>query len=219
MGQEIDLLAKYPKTKRDVGLRAVEKSEYDRMVARNFDYDFFDGDRRYGYGGYHYHPRFWSEVVKDIIEFYNLTPESKVLDVGCGKGFLVHDLTVALSSENIFGVDISNYAIDNSKNEVRKNLKLANATSLPFETDSFDLVISINTLHNLAGEDIKQAFYEVSRVAKKDVFVTVDAYRTKEEKLMMEQWNLTAQTILSVDDWKLFFKSVNYHGDFYWFMP
>lgn len=219
MGQEIDLLAKYPKTKRDVELRAAEKSEHDRIVARNYGYDFFDGDRRFGYGGYHYHPRFWSEVVQDIIKFYNLTPESKVLDVGCGKGFLVYDLTVALSSEHIFGVDISNYAINNCKTEVSKNLKIGNATKLPFETDTFDLVISINTLHNLAGEDIKQAFYEVSRVTKKHAFITVDAYRTKEEKLLMDQWNLTALTILSVDDWKLFFKSVNYQGDFYWFMP
>ena len=219
MGQEINLLDKYPKSKRDVSSRGNEKTDNDRMIARKFDKDFFDGDRRHGYGGFEYHPRFWSEVVVDIANRYNLDSNSRVLDVGCAKGFLVYDLSLLLNSTEIRGIDISEYAISHGKEEIKANLQVADARSLPFQDNEFDLVISINTLHNFDGGELDQAFMEVERVSKKNSFITVDAYENEEQKLMMEQWNLTALTIKSTRGWKTYFEKVGYTGDYYWFMP
>ena len=145
--------------------------------------------------------------------------ESSVLDVGCGKGFMLYDLYQMIPGIKLSGVDISEYAINNSKLEVRNLLKVGNAKKLPFSSKSFDIVISINTIHNLEKEECAIALKEISRVSKKHSFITVDAYRNNEEKKRMFEWNLTAKTIMSVEDWILFFKKVDYQGDYYWFIP
>ena len=219
MGKEIDLLNKYPKTKRNLSERAEAKTEEDRAIARKFEKDFFDGDRKHGYGGFYYNPRFWKDVVEDFRDYWNLNSDSSVLDVGCGKGFMLYDLVKLLPGINIAGVDISNYAIENSVESIKPFLKVANATSLPYEDKSFDVVISINTIHNLEEEDLIISLKEIERVSKKFSFITVDAYNNDLEKERMFQWNLTAKTIKSVSDWKEFFIKNNYNGDFYWFTP
>lgn len=219
MGSEIDLLSNYPKTNRDVNSRIKEKTEEGRRIGRLFGKDFFDGDRRYGYGGYNYNPRFWQPVVPTFQDYYKLTAEHKVLDVGCGKGFMLHDFMKLIPGISVAGIDISDYAISNSMEEVSPFLQVGNARELPFEDKSFDLVVSITTVHNLNRADCKLALSEMERVSKKGKFVTVDAYRNEEERKRMGMWNLTALTYMSVDDWKQFFKEAGYSGDYYWFIP
>lgn len=219
MGQEINLLSKYPKSKRNLDERSAVKNEKIRSIARKFGKEFFDGDRNYGYGGFNYHPKFWQPVVPDFINYWNLDDSKSLLDVGCAKGFMLYDLKLKIPGLKIQGIDISKYAIENSKEDVRKYLSVANATNLPFPDNSFDVVISINTIHNLDEENCGKALREISRVSKKNSFITVDAYRNDIEREQMFKWNLTAKTIMSVEKWKEFFKKHNYNGDYYWFIP
>ena len=219
MGQEIDLLANYPKTKRDPLARGVEKTEADRAIARRFGKEFFDGDRKHGYGGFNYLPRFWQPVVPAFRDFWKLDAASSVLDVGCAKGFMLHDMASLIPGITVCGVDISSYAVANAIDDMRPHLQVADARSLPFADNSFDVVISINTIHNLNRDDCATALREIERVRRHHAFVTVDAYHNEEEKERMFAWNLTAQTIMSVDEWKRFFTQAGYGGDYYWFVP
>jgi ubiquinone/menaquinone biosynthesis C-methylase UbiE len=219
MGKEIDLLIKYPKVKRDLTKRLETKTEEVRLVARKFDKEFFDGERKFGYGGFSYNPRYWSEVVKDFRDYYNLNNGSKILDVGCAKGFMLYDFYKLNPNLDLYGIDISKYAIDNSVSEIKHKLQVANARKLPYEDSFFDLVISINTIHNLDKIECATALQEISRVSKKNAFLTVDAYRNNEDKQRMDAWNLTAKTIMSVDDWIKFFEKNQYKGDYFWFIP
>jgi SAM-dependent methyltransferase len=219
MGQEIDLLVNYPKTKRNVEERCNSKTEEDRRIARKFGKEYFDGDRRYGYGGYSYHPRFWQPVIPAFKKHFNLTSSSFVLDVGCGKGFMLHDMVQLIPGITVRGIDISEYAAANAIDDMKPHIQVANATKLPFDDKSFDVVISINTVHNLNRRDCAQALREIERVSKDKSFITVDAYRNEKEKAAMMAWNLTARTVMHVDEWKDFFKKVGYSGDYYWFIP
>ena len=219
MGQEIDLLKNYPKTKRDLTQRGNEKTEEDRAIARQFGEAFFDGDRRHGYGGFSYNARFWQPVVPTFQEHFGLTGSSSLLDVGCAKGFMLHDLMTLIPGITVRGIDLSDYAIENSIESVRDFVSVADARKLPFEDNSFDVVISVNTVHNLEKEDCGKALQEIERVSRGKSFITVDAYRTDEEYERMQAWNLTAKTILHVDEWKAFFKEIGYTGDYYWFIP
>lgn len=219
MGIEIDLMINYPKTKRDTDSRMITKTGEDRRIARMFGKDFFDGDRKYGYGGYNYNPRFWQPVVSTLKEYYKLTSDSAILDVGCGKGFMLYDFMQLIPDIRVAGVDISEYAIANAKEEVKSFLQVANAKELPFEDKSFDLVISVTTVHNLDREGCRKALKEIERVGRQHKFITVDAYRDEEEKKRMDAWNLTALTYMHVDEWKVFFKEAGYTGDYYWFIP
>ncbi|KPF99821.1 methyltransferase type 11 [Rhodopseudomonas sp. AAP120] len=219
MGQEIDLLVNYPRTKRNVDERGQTKSEEDRAVARKFGKEFFDGDRRHGYGGFGYIPRFWQPVIPTFQSHFGLTASSSVLDVGCAKGFMLHDMAELIPGITVKGVDISDYAIDHAIDDMKPHVSVASATRLPFADKSFDVVISINTVHNLVRDDCATALREIERVARKGAFITVDAYRDEEEKRRMMAWNLTAQTIMHVDEWTAFFAEIGYTGDYYWFIP
>jgi len=219
MGKEIDLLKNYPKAKRDLTQRLESKTEEVRSVARKFDKEFFDGERKFGYGGFSYNPKYWSDVVKDFIDYYNLVDGSKILDVGCAKGFMLYDFYKRNPNLDLYGIDVSKYAIDNSVPEIKNKLKVANATNLPFEDNYFDLVISINTVHNLDKIECATALSEISRVSKKNAFLTVDAFNNEDEEKRMYAWNLTAKTIMSVDEWIKFFDQKNYEGDYFWFIP
>jgi SAM-dependent methyltransferase len=219
MGKEINLLKKYPKAERNLDLRLEQKDENTRLIARKFGKDFFDGERKFGYGGFSYNPKYWHGVVDDMIKYWGLNKESSLLDVGCAKGFMLYDFQKKLPGISYQGIDLSEYAISNGLEEVRKNLRVADAKNIPFMDNSFDVVISINTIHNLDRENCKKALKEIQRVSKKNCFVTVDAFRNQEEEKRMQAWNLTAKTIMSVDEWKLFFKEAGYEGDYYWFIP
>jgi SAM-dependent methyltransferase len=219
MGQEIDLLENYPRTKRNVEERGATKTEDVRRVAKQFGKDFFDGDRQYGYGGFKYFPRFWQPVIPTFQKHFGLTSKSSLLDVGCAKGFMLHDLLELIPDITVSGVDVSDYAIAHAMDDIKSKVQVANASDLPFADNSFDVVIAINTIHNLDRDDCAQALREIERVSRKGSFITVDAYRNDEEKERMFAWNLTAKTIMSVDEWVAFFKEVGYTGDYFWFIP
>jgi len=219
VGQEIDLMRNYPKTKRDAKARGESKTAEDRALAREFGRAFFDGERSHGYGGFNYHPRFWEPVISDFRNHWNLSAGDSVLDVGCAKGFMLFDMQRLIPGLQVHGVDVSDYAIENAKEEVRDHCQVASAVDLPFDDNSMDVVISITTVHNLDGDDLVKALREIERVACRGSFITVDAYRDDEEKEAMYAWNLTAKTIMHVDEWKQLFADVGYTGDYYWFMP
>ena len=219
MIKEINLLKKYPKTKRDLSKRGNEKTEEDRIIARRFDKEFFDGDRKNGYGGYYYNSKFWTEVVKDFSNFYKLKNGSKILDIGCGKGFMLFDFMKLNPNFVLEGIDISEYAITNAVPEVKKFLKIGDAKSLPYDDNSFDLVISINTTHNLEINQCKKALSEMERVSRKDKYLIVDAYSNEIEKDRIFAWNLTAKTILSTNEWISLFEEAGYTGHYYWYEP
>jgi SAM-dependent methyltransferase len=219
MGQEIDLMANYPKSKRNVDARGMEKTAADRALAREFGKAFFDGERSHGYGGFHYNSRFWQPVIPTFKQHFNLTSSSSVLDVGCAKGFMLYDMQQGIPGIELAGIDVSEYAIEQAKPEVKDLLKVADARELPFADNSFDVVISITTLHNLEVDELAVSLQEIERVKKRGSFITVDAYRNEEEEQRMKAWNLTAKTMMHVDQWKAFFKEVGYTGDYYWFIP
>lgn len=219
MGQKIDLLAHYPRANRNLKERGEQKTEEDRAIARRFGREFFDGDRRHGYGGYSYHPRFWTPVVPTFQEHFGLTPQSSVLDVGSGKGFMMHDIALKIPGITIKGIDISEYGVSNTIESMRAHVQVASADNLPFKDNSFDLVVSINTIHNLELKACKKALKEIERVSRGKSFITVDAYRSEEERDRMMAWNLTARTIFHADEWENLFYEVGYTGDYYWFIP
>ena len=215
---EINLMDRYPVSPRPIEERGNTITEEHRSVARQFGKDFFDGDRLYGYGGYGYHPKFWTETVKRFRDHYNLAPDAKILDVGCAKGPMLFDFKRIMPECTIAGVDISEYAIENALDEVRPYVSVADAKDLPFEDNSFDLVICINTVHNLPLEECKQAIREIERVSKGNSFITQDAWHNEAERANMQKWNLTALTYMHVDDWVKLFDEVGYTGDYYWFI-
>lgn len=214
---EINLMDQYPRTKRSLAQRQ-EVTAADRALACEFGKDYFDGERKHGYGGYRYHPRFWQGVVRRFRDHYRLADDASVLDVGCGKGFMLFDFKQLMPNLRIAGIDVSPYALENALPEVRPFLRLGNARELPFPDRSFDLIIAINTVHNLEREDCKQALREIQRVSRRHTFIVVDAWRTPDQERLLREWVLTARTYCHVDDWEAMFREVGYTGDYYWFM-
>lgn len=219
MGKEINLLKNYPYTKRDINGRLLSKTSQDRKIAQKFGKDFFDGSRSHGYGGFSYNSKYWGPVVPTFKKHWGIKGGDYLLDVGCAKGFMLYDLLELIPKLNVLGIDISKYAIDNAKAEVKDYCKVANATNLPFDDKSIDFTISITTLHNLDEKALAIALLEIERVTKRGSFITLDAYRNNEEKERMEAWNLTAKTVMHVNTWKEFLNDVGYSGDYYWFIP
>ena len=219
MGIEIDLMANYPKPNRDVNGRAESKSDADRALARRFGEEFFDGDRSHGYGGFSYNSRFWEPVVPTFKDHWDMQSGNSLLDVGCAKGFMMYDFHRLIPGLIVEGIDISDYAIENGMEEMKPYLKVASADDLPYEDNSFDYTISITTVHNFDRDGVINALQELERVSRKGSFITVDAYTNDDEKQRMLAWNLTAKTILHVDEWKELFNEAVYSGDYFWFMP
>ena len=219
MGIEIDLMANYPKPNRDVNGRAESKSDADRALARRFGEEFFDGDRSHGYGGFSYNSRFWEPVVPTFKDHWDMQSGNSLLDVGCAKGFMMYDFHRLIPGLIVEGIDISDYAIENGMEEMKPYLKVASADDLPYEDNSFDYTISITTVHNFDRDGVINALQELERVSRKGSFITVDAYTNDDEKQRMLAWNLTAKTILHVDEWKELFDEADYSGDYFWFMP
>lgn len=210
----IDFLsAVHKSTKRDYLGRVNEfpKAEAAKL-AKKFDFDYWDGDRKVGYGGYTYDGR-WRTVADPIVEHYNLKPGDRILDVGCGKAFLLYDFTQAIPGVEVAGIDISEYGIAHAKEEVRPFLKACSATELPFEDNSFDLVISINTLHNLYCFELDGALREIERVGKGNKYIVVESYRNEAEKANLLYWQLTCESFYTPDEWQWWFDRCGYTGD------
>src|SRR5262245_7174157 len=157
----INLLDRYPRSSRPIEERGRLVTASHRAVARQFGRDYFDGDRLHGYGGYSYHPRFWQPTVRRIRDHYQLADDASILDIGCAKGFMLHDFQELMPRATLAGLDVSRYALDNAIASVRPSLRLGSADELPFADGSFDLVISINTIHNLPLERCKRALREM----------------------------------------------------------
>ena len=204
---------KYPVPKNRFTER-INPSPEDKLIAKKFGKDFFDGDRRHGYGGFNYDPKYWTKTVELFISTYNLTKDNTVLDIGCGKGFMLVDLLKALPNLKVSGIDISNYAIENAHDLVKDRIQVANSSNLPFKDSSFDLVISINTIHNLDEEGCIKSLQEIERVKKKHSYIVVDGWETEDEKRDLNSWVLTAETILKTSDWEMLFEKGGYTGDY-----
>lgn len=211
---EINLLSSFSYIKRNIKERKKNKSQKTILESKKFGRNYFDGPRKFGYGGYYYDGR-WKAVAKRIVKEYRLKKGSKVLDVGCGKGFLVKDLLDL--GIDAYGLDISEYAVKNCENEVRCKIHLGNASNLPFASNTFDFVISINCIHNLDHKNCIKALKEITRVAKSNkCFVQVDSYNNKQEKSLLQDWVLTAVTYYQPKKWVKLFKDSGYKGDWYW---
>jgi ubiquinone/menaquinone biosynthesis C-methylase UbiE len=202
---------------RDYDRRAREKTPDVIRIARQFGKDFFDGERKYGYGSFKYDGR-WKTVVKRMRDYYRLPDDADILDIGCAKGFMLHDFKELMPDCTVDGIDVSHYAIENAMPSVKSFLKIASADSLPYPDKSFDLVISVNSVHNLPVERLKVALREIERVCRGHSYITVDAWRNEQEKENLFKWVLTAETMLHVDEWKKLFGEVGYRGDYFWFI-
>ncbi len=212
--REVNLLDNYPRAKRPIAEREQAVMQ-QRAVAQRFDREYFDGDRTQGYGGYRYDGR-WISVAKRIREFYGLKAGDRILDIGCAKGFLLHDLAEVVNGVAIAGLDISEYALANALPDVRPYLIRGTADALPFPDGSFDVVISINTIHNLELDRCRQALREIERVSRRYKYIQVDSWCNEEQRRNFERWVLTAQTYFEPDGWRQLFADAAYTGDYYW---
>ena len=184
------------------------------VISKKYGFDYWDGDRKYGYGGYKYIKGYHSALAKKLIKDYSLNNQSKILDIGCGKGFLLYEIKKIIKNITIYGLDISKYAKANAKIEIKNNIKIWDINKkLNFDSKSFDLVISINTLHNLKLQNLNQCFQEIERIGKSK-FVCVESYRNEKEQFNLQCWALTAETLIDVDSWKWLFKNSGYTGDY-----
>lgn len=205
-------------TNRDY-LARVNDQEYPKAkaatLAKQWGFDYWDGDRRINYGGYRYIEGRWEKVAKLMAEHYKLKPGDKILDIGCGKGFLLYDFTKVIPDIDIYGIDISQYAIDNCKEEISSSLQVAKCTNLPYEDNYFDFVFSINTFHNLHNSELERAINEMNRVSKSNAqYICVESYRNEQEKENLLYWQVTCEQFCTPNDWEWWWTKLGYKGDY-----
>ncbi len=210
----VDFLSTVHKsTRRDYRQRVLEHDKAEcAEIACQFGRDYWDGERHVGYGGYRYDGR-WRPVAEAMASHFQLKPGANILDVGCGKGFLLYELSQVVPNARVVGIDISQYAIDNSKEEIRDHLRVGTAAELPFETGEFDFVYSINTLHNLYNYELWSALREIERVGRGARHIVVETYRTEREKVNLMYWQLTCRAFLTPREWEWLFQQTGYTGD------
>jgi protein-L-isoaspartate(D-aspartate) O-methyltransferase len=211
---EIDFVTSLHKsTKRDYIGRVNEADKAEcAAIAKRFGKDYWDGDRKYGYGGYRYDGR-WRSVAERMAEHYCLKPDDKILDVGCGKGFLLYEFTQVVPGIEIAGIDISDYAIENAKPEIKAFLKCGLAQELPYEDKAFDFVYSLTTLHNLYIYDVKAAIQHIERVSRGKSYIMVESYRDEREKANLLYWQLTCESFNTPQEWEWLFREWGYTED------
>jgi ubiquinone/menaquinone biosynthesis C-methylase UbiE len=215
---ELDFMSEaHNSSKRDY-LQRVNDKDFPKYkaaeLAKKWGFDYWDGDRRINYGGYKYIEGRWEKIARKIINHYKLKPGDKVLDIGCGKGFLLYDILKLQPAIEVYGIDISQYAISNCKTEIKDNLTLGSASKLPYENNFFDLVISINTLHNLYTYELELALQEIERVGKKNKYICVESYKTETQKMNLLYWQVTCESFYTPTEWLWWFKKSKYSGDF-----
>jgi SAM-dependent methyltransferase len=215
LGERIDFTQTlHSSTKRDYVARVVEFDKATSAeVASRFGQEYWDGERQYGYGGYRYDGR-WRPIAERMAKHYNLKPGMRVLDVGVGKGFLLYEFTQVVPGLEVAGLDISAYGIENSKEEVRSALTLGTAAKLPYADKSFDLVLTLGTLHNLGIEDLWSAVSEIERVGRGGKYIMVESFRNQAEKANLLYWQLTCKSFYSTEDWEWLYRKIGYTGDY-----
>jgi protein-L-isoaspartate(D-aspartate) O-methyltransferase len=200
-------------TKRDYLARVTERDKAEvAELAIQYDYDYWDGSRQTGYGGYKYDGR-WRKVADAMIDLYGIKPGMRILDVGCGKGFLLHDFLEACPGLEVAGIDVSRYALDHAMEKVKPHIKLGSAAKLPWPDDHFDFILSINALHNLYVYDLWSAFKEIERVGRGSKYLCVEAYRNEREKVNLMYWQLTCRAFHTPAEWEWIFQQTGYSGD------
>ena len=212
---ELDFIQQlHASTKRDYVARVTEHDKATcAEIAKRFDKDYWDGARHVGYGGYRYDGR-WRPIAERLAAHYGLKRGDRVLDVGCGKGFLLYEFTQVVPGLEVAGIDVSSYAVENSKEEVRPFLRTGHARELPYDQGSFDLVVSLGTLHNLYIFDLYRAIKEIDRVGRRgNKYIMVESYRNEREKMNLLYWQLTCESFFSTEEWRWIFESVGYSGD------
>lgn len=213
--EQIDFfLPLHRKTKRDYVGRVTEfpKAEAAKK-ARQWGADYWDGDRKFGYGGYRYDGR-WLPVAQEMARHYGVKAGDRILDVGCGKGYLLHEFTRAVPGVEVAGLDISDYAIEHAKDEVKPFLRQGHAKELPFPDKSFDLVVTNTTLHNLYAYELHPALREIERVGRRHKYICVESYRNEEEKANLLYWQLTCESFYTPEEWRWWFELTGYTGDY-----
>ena len=214
---EIDFMSVLHKSTQRDYLARVNDPDFPKAkaaeLAKQFDADYWDGDRRICYGGYRYLEGRWEKVARAMVEHYELPAKPKILDIGCGKGFLLFDFLKAIPDAEVYGIDISPYAIANSKEEIRDRLQVGSATALPWPDNHFDLVISINTFHCLHAYDLDPALREVERVGKTNKYLCVESWRNQAEKANLLYWQVTCEAFNTPEAWHWWFKQTGYSGD------
>ena len=201
-------------TQRDYVARMNDEKVKCMKKAKEYEYDYWDGDRRYGYGGYKFIPGRWKPVAEKLINEYSLTNQSKILDVGCGKAFLLKELKLLLPELDVVGIDISEHGLNNAPLELRDSLMRQKAQDkYPFKDNEFDLVISLGCLHNLQIFDLQKALSEIERVGKNG-YLMLESYRNEEELFNLQCWALTCESFFDMDEWIWIYKHFGYSGDY-----
>ena len=201
-------------TKRNYLERMINEKVKCMKVAKKYGADYWDGDRKFGYGGYKYIPGRWTMVAKKIIKKYKLTNTSKILDVGCGKAFLLYEIKKILPNIKIVGIDISKHALKNAPDEIKPYLfKHDINKGLSFKKNSFNLVISLACLHNLKINKLIPTIKKIQALSK-NKYLMVESYRNEKELFNLQCWALTCESFFSKDEWKWIFKMTGYNGDF-----
>lgn len=215
MSECIDIITPlHTATKRTYIDRMVDEKVMCARKAKEYEFDYWDGEKRYGYGGYRFMPGRWKPIAEKLIERYNLKNDSKILDIGCGKGFLLHEIKLLLPAIEVVGFDVSKHALDTAKDEIKSYLSINRAQDpYDFPNNYFDLVISLNALHNLRLFELKVALAEIERVGKQK-YIVVESYRDEQELFNLQCWALTAESFFDHDEWVWLYDHFGYTGDY-----
>lgn len=201
-------------SKRDYLARMVDDKVNCMLKAKEYEFDYWDGDRRYGYGGYRYMPGRWKPVAEALIQIYGLKPGDKVLDVGCGKAFLFYEMQLLMPELQLTGFDISQHGLAQRHPEFRGTLLRYRAQDVyPFGDKEFDLVISLGCFHNLRIFELMMALAEIKRVGKNG-YIMVESYRNEQELFNLQCWALTAESFLDTAEWIWLYSHFGYTGDY-----
>jgi ubiquinone/menaquinone biosynthesis C-methylase UbiE len=215
MGRLLNLVTPLHKqTKRKYIDRMTDDKVHCMMKAKEYEADYWDGDRRYGYGGYRYMEGRWKPVAEALIDIYNLSNDSKILDVGCGKAYLLFEIKKLLPKIELVGFDISRHGLEDAKEEIRDNLLRYRAQDrYPWGEDYFDLVISLGCLHNLRIFELETAVKEIQRVGKQS-YIMLESYRNELEQFNLQCWALTAESFFDTAEWIWVYNHFGYSGDY-----
>lgn len=210
--QEFDIGYPHGQIQRIVpeGFRSIR----NRITAFELGREYYDGARENGYGGYRYDGR-WKLIIPVLIQRYGLTSSSHILEVGCKKGFFLHDLKQMLPGITVRGVENHLYPLENGMESIKADVQLASYQALPFLDRSFDFVMAFASIYMLNLRDVMAAIREIQRVSKGKSYITVGAYRTKEERDLFHDWTVLGSTVLHVDEWLEVFRHCGYTGDYY----